>query len=102
MVQRMERFRAGDASREARFLDVAYAELVADPLGVVRRLYGHVGAELRPEVEAAMVRHLDDHRPGKYGRHAYALSDLLLERDELESLFGEYRARYEIAGERVP
>jgi hypothetical protein len=45
-----------------RFHDVRYAELVADPLREVRRLYVAADLELTPTVEQRMQRWLDRHR----------------------------------------
>ena len=41
---------------EDRFLDVHHRELIADPMGTVRRVYEFLGLELRPAVEQAIAR----------------------------------------------
>jgi hypothetical protein len=100
MVARAETFREhGDDSV---FLDVAYADLVADPIGTIRRAYEFLGDELAPEVEAAMAAYASTNRQGKYGTHTYALTDLGLDRGALEERFAEYRSRYDIPHETVP
>ena len=40
---------------EERFLDVHHRELIADPMGTVRRIYEFLGLELRPSVEQAIL-----------------------------------------------
>ena len=41
---------------EDRFLDVHHRDLIADPMGTMRRIYEFLGLELRPPVEQAIAR----------------------------------------------
>ena len=43
---------------EARFLDLRYDEIVADPMAQIRKVHARIGRELAPEDEATMVRWL--------------------------------------------
>ena len=52
MCDRMLDFR--DANPDAVFHDMAYEQLVRDPVGAVREMYGTFGRELSPEAERAM------------------------------------------------
>ncbi|MGH8983481.1 MAG: sulfotransferase, partial [Acidimicrobiia bacterium] len=83
------------------FFDVPYAELVADPISTVRRVYECLGEALTADAAAAMSTYASANRQDKYGRHTYELADLGLERDELEERFADYRARYDIPREQV-
>jgi Sulfotransferase family len=99
MSNRVDAFR--DRHEDARFLDLQYTDLLADPIAAVRRVYDHVGRELPPEVEAKMAAYLTANPQGKYGRHVYSLDDLCLDRDEIETRFSRHVARYEIPREEV-
>lgn len=87
------RARHGDEA----FLDVAYADLLADPLGVAQRIYDHVGAELTPAVGARMRAYLDAAPQGRFGRHDYELGELLLD-EGVRDRFAGYLARFGASG----
>ncbi|HEX6312466.1 MAG TPA: sulfotransferase [Acidimicrobiia bacterium] len=99
MVTRVERFR--ERKRRYTFVDIAYADLVADPVGTVLATYDALGDELTPAAKAAMSAYASDNRQGKYGRHAYELAELGLDRGDLEARFAAYRNRYDIPPEDV-
>jgi hypothetical protein len=56
-------------------LDVDYAELVADPMRVVGRVYDRFGFELSAVTEASMGDWLSSHRTQAGSKHAYRLED---------------------------
>ncbi len=87
---------------DAAFADVAYADLVADPIKQVRRIYDFLGLPLPPETEAAMERWLAANPQGRHGVHRYRLEDFGLDRAELEPLFEPYRRRFGVASEAAP
>jgi hypothetical protein len=89
--------RAGPAA--VRFLDVHYADLVADPLRELRRIYDWLGDPLTAEAEAAMRAWLAANPQHKHGRHRYRLEDFGLDRDEVSRAFATYRERFGIAEE---
>lgn len=90
-------------SREAlghdRLVDVHYADLVADPMATIRRLYADLGDELSDEAAAAMQKWLDDNPQGKFGKHEYALSQYGLSVEELAPRFERYLSQYDVARE---
>jgi hypothetical protein len=59
-----------------------------DPIGVVRRLYGHFGLEL-PQVERDMRAWLQANPTGKHGEHRYTLDRYGISADEIRAEFGE-------------
>ncbi len=72
---------------DAQFAEVAFADLVADPLAVVRRVYEQFGLDLTPDALAA-VEEIDreSQQGGKKPSHRYALDDYgLSERDVAEA-----------------
>jgi hypothetical protein len=80
-----------------RFLDVAYADLVVDPLKQVRRIYDFAGLSLSGETEASMQSWIAGNPQDKHGRHRYRLEDFGLERGRLEELFDPYCRRFGVA-----
>lgn len=78
------------------FLDVAYTELVSDPLKEIRRIYDFIGTELAPQTEEAMQRWLAGNPQNKHGVHRYSASDFGLDERELSRRFEPYRERYAI------
>ncbi len=56
---------------EDRFLDVHHPEFIADPMGVLRRIYAFLDLELTPDVEQAMQEWTGVNRSGKHGNHVY-------------------------------
>jgi hypothetical protein len=78
-----------------RFLDVAYADLVADPLKQVRRIYDFADLSLSGETEAAMQAWIAGNPQDKHGHHRYQLEDFGLDRGRLEELFDPYCRRFD-------
>lgn len=81
-------------------LHVPYPELVADPMGVVRRIYARIDRELSREAEAAMRTHIADRPQNKHGVHRYTMDEFALDRDELDEQFADYRKTFEVTCER--
>jgi hypothetical protein len=84
------RARLGDA----RFLDVRYEDLVADPAGTVREVLRWAEVPSGAEADAALGRALHANPQHKHGRHQYRLEDYGLDRPSLEALFADYRAQF--------
>lgn len=75
-------------------LDVRYADLVADPIGVLDRVCEFAGAPLTAEAERAMRAYLSDNGATKHGRHEYSAADFGLEEVYLRQRFAAYRHEY--------
>jgi hypothetical protein len=73
---------------QAQFVDVAFSDLRADPLGTTRRVYERFGLPWTVEVETA-IEEID--RESKQGAarpsHTYALADYGLTEDEVRARF---------------
>lgn len=87
------------AARDDGFVDVSYYDLIADPVAVVRDLYGKLGLELSPDAERSMLRTRDDNPQNKYGSHRYRLEDFGLSAAGVEPLLAGYRARFGVRHE---
>ncbi len=96
-VERLLRSIARDrAEGDMRFVDVQFAELMADPFGVVRRLYGAAGRELSAEAEQAMRRWQAEHRRGRHGAHSYAAQDFGIDPAERHAALAFYHRRFNV------
>jgi hypothetical protein len=80
----------------ARFYDVRYQDLVADPIGVVKRLYADLGMVLEDDAQSQMRDFLARHPKGRRGFHHYSLAQFGLTRDEVRAQFDEYCRRYRV------
>jgi hypothetical protein len=71
-------YRRSLAFRDAhpgRLYDVPFDELVADPVGVVRSIYGHFNLPWSAEKEAALQGYITRNPKNKHGRHTYSAAD---------------------------
>jgi hypothetical protein len=93
---------ARDRRPRDRFLDVAYADVLADPLAEVRRIYAFAGRALTPEAEDCMQRFLREHAREKRPPHAYTLERFGYTTADIAADFADYRARFAAAREGSP
>src|SRR6201997_5543912 len=73
-----------------RFFDLHYADLMRDPIAVMRSLYDWAADDLTAETEHAMLRWLEQHPQGRHGVAPYSLDGSGVTRADLEPLFDEY------------
>lgn len=85
---------------DSRFVDVLFADFLADPIGVVRRIYAAAGDELSPQAEAAMSAWIADNRQEKHGPHDYAAEDFGLDVADLRRRFQFYQDRFGVPADR--
>lgn len=93
-VERALAFR--DRIGEERFADVAFAEQLADPVGVVARVYERLGLPFPEPTRAAMAAWSERRPRGRHGSYSYRLSDFGLEPDEVRERFRRYIDRFDI------
>lgn len=91
--------KARTSADPARFFDVRYESLVADPIGTVRDVCQHFGYDFTPAYEARTRRYLAENPQHKHGVHHYSLDDFGLDAAAVARQFGDYRAWLE---EHVP
>ncbi|MEZ5143616.1 MAG: sulfotransferase [Acidimicrobiales bacterium] len=80
----------------ARIVDLPYAELVADPVAAVRRVYAHFGDDLSTEAETAMRAYAAANPKDRFGAHRYTLDELGLDAGALREHFARYVERYDV------
>jgi hypothetical protein len=90
----LERAIAARARCEDRFLDIYYDDLVADPMGEVRRIYAHAGLELTSFAEAQMRRWAVENERDRRPVHAYTLEEFGYTQAGLRRDFAAYCARF--------
>lgn len=78
---------------EARFADVHFHELVADPLGVIAAAYAKLGLPWTPAAERAIFAFAAANPRGKHGEHRYRLADFRLDRAGVHEVFRFYTER---------
>lgn len=69
-------------------VDVHYPDLIADPIGTIRRIYTNLGDPLSPEAEARMHTYIAKNPQGKNGTHKYTPTEFGLCTAELKERFG--------------
>ncbi len=95
-IERMVRraLAARDRLPAARFVDVAYSALVADPLGAAAVVHERAGLPWDAATAAALTAARERNRRGRYGRHRYDLADFDLDEATLRERFAGYVERF--------
>jgi Sulfotransferase family len=79
-----------------RFFDLHYADLMRDPVVVMRALYDWGGDDLNASTEKAMLDWLDAHPQDRHGVAPYSLEESGVSRADLEPIFDEYLSVFNI------
>jgi Sulfotransferase family len=79
-----------------RFFDLHYADLMRDPVAVMRALYDWAGDDLNASTERAMLDWLDVHPQDRHGVAPYSLDGSGVTRADLEPIFDEYLSVFDI------
>ena len=80
---------------QVQVLDLAFRDLISDPVAEVRKVYEHADIPFSQETEQAVVRWWREHPSDKHGRHRYELADYGLTREQVESVYADYISAYE-------
>jgi hypothetical protein len=79
---------------ERTFIDVAFRDTVTNPVGVIERIYAHVGLEMTDlaarQIRAYMQSHPRDARP----EHQYSLAQYGFTDEEIRRRFSAYRRKH--------
>lgn len=92
--------RVRQSADPARFYDVHYRELIADPVGVVRRIYERFDYEFSSTMEDGMKRWLGENPHHKHGVHRYSPEQFGLDRDLIAERFAVYTMKFNVTPER--
>ncbi|NND66238.1 MAG: sulfotransferase [Halioglobus sp.] len=72
------------------FVDCSQAEFVANPMGVVQKVYDAFAMTLTDETRNALQAHIDNNPKGKHGKHEYDLSEYGLTSELIAERFAFY------------
>lgn len=98
---------AGEAAASGRnqnigvtFVDLHLADLKADPVGSVAKVYHAIGVELSDSHRGVLRAWLDENRVDKYGTHKYEPADFGITQATMSTnpTFAEYCSRFEVQG----
>jgi hypothetical protein len=84
-----------DPARDAKFFDIGFAALQADPIAEIRRLYDWLGDALGDDTVERMLVWRVDNPKDKYGTHRYDATQFGITDEGLDTRFGVYRERFE-------
>jgi hypothetical protein len=79
------------------FYHCYYDDMMADPIGQLRRIYAWLGDDFTPEADAAMRAWLDVNPQGRFGGHSHSLEKWGLKREELWPYFAAYLREHPVA-----
>ncbi len=82
-----------------RFYDMHFRDLVGNWRGVVERIYGQFGLELRGDAVDAMGRFMDANKQGAHGKHTYTAEQYGIDVPTERERFRRYTDRYGIEAE---
>jgi hypothetical protein len=85
---------------EARFYDLHYNDLVADPVAAIADVHAHFGIPFDDETERRIAEFQDDNPQDKHGRHTYTPEQYGLSADLLRRRFAPYMARFGVEQDR--
>ena len=83
-------FSQTNGNSQGRFLNVLYADLMREPMEVVRRIYRYFDMELTGETEMAMMSFLTQNPQNRFGVHRYSLEKFGLDPDTERRRFEFY------------
>ncbi len=88
-----------DKFGEDKIIDVHYADLIADPIGTMKKLYAQLDDAFTPDAAAGIAGWLDENPQGQFCTRQYRLEQYGLSLQQLEPLFERYLSRYDVARE---
>jgi hypothetical protein len=90
-----------DAVGEARFYDVAFTSLQADPMAAMEQLYGEMGDPLDDETRRRMMAWWDESARDRRKGAKPDLAAYGIDRDSLRTEFAFYHERFDVASDRA-
>jgi hypothetical protein len=85
--------------RESQMIDLHMSEIVADPVGCVRRIYDRFDLGFTPALEARMKSFVAAHPRDEHGVHQYSLESFGLDASEIRQKFKGYCEYFGVASE---
>ncbi len=85
-----------DAVPNARVADIAFADLIRDPIGTVEALYARYDYPFTPVFRQKLEQFLANDTHSQRKLHNYTLEEFGLSSTELTTAFGDYTARFNL------
>ncbi len=95
-IGRALRSRDRGCAAAERFLDLYYADLTADPVGSVRKVYAQFDLSFPEGLDERINEFLRRNPKGRFGRHRYSLEEFGLDLQEERRLYANYRERFHL------
>jgi len=92
--------RASGELPDDRFVDVRYADVVADPGATVERIYAALGWRFTPALRQAVIDYVARKPRGKHGVHHYSLEEMGLDAQVERKRFASYCEHFGVSEER--
>jgi hypothetical protein len=92
--------RESGAIPNACIVDSHFVDLMADPVGSLRRLYEELELAWPLHHDRAVRDYLAAKPKGKHGEHRYTFADVGLDEDSVRATFAKYVDHYGITEER--
>jgi hypothetical protein len=83
-----------------RVFDVHFEDLVADPVAMVHRIYGHFGETVSGEMDSRMKAFMEANPRHKHGVHRYTMEQFGLTSEEADDTFRPYMERFDLDRDR--
>jgi Sulfotransferase family len=77
--------------------DVAYTDLVRDPISVVQQIYVSLGESLTSQAESRMTKFLRENSQGRWGHHVYSAATFGLSPSAIAEQFHFYNEQFSLA-----
>jgi hypothetical protein len=84
------------SDKSDQFMDIQFAEVVADPVAALGRAYERFGIPWSGDVERRMRAFLSDNPRGKHGSHRYEIEDFGMNLGQIRERFEGYCNAYDI------
>jgi hypothetical protein len=95
-IRRALRSRDRGCAPSERFLDLYYDDLVANPIGAVRKVYAHFDMPVPEGLKERIGEFLRQNPKDRFGRHHYSLEQFGMNREEELRRFATYRERFRL------
>ncbi|MET0733854.1 MAG: sulfotransferase [Casimicrobiaceae bacterium] len=78
------------ANPNAPIFDIGHTEIVTDPIGAVRKIYGHFGVPVTGKAERALTAFVDENPREKLGAHSHGIERYGFTSERIHEIFGDY------------
>jgi hypothetical protein len=99
LLEAATQVRTRDVAKHARFVDVAYADLMRDPLATIDALYRRLDIALTEDARARMKHYLAQKPKDKHGAHVYEMAGTGIDRTTERARFAEYQRIFAVPSE---